>query len=667
MRNRERVACMRRYVSRSFTAFVAIGSLIGAIVPTASAASLTVHAALVRDPVAPMVLADAPLKLTLAELTKESAAAARSATLPAYGDALVEALKGELDGKAPKVVSKFAGTDAGAFAIAQWRLLSRVKPEEWATLTSQHANTVAWLLSNPNALELFLTSGDVEGDRWGDAVRIFAEIAAADPEVLAKCDDPKNLPLPLRLAIATALVHATPVTWMADGSVIDPVKRYQSYRAWDKEGVLFASFRDLSAWEMRYVVGSWSSDEDLIWARANIKPELKVREKVGDGAHMLAYNLFNKNGVSVQEGGKFYDNKPMTLAIMLEYGGVCGAISRFGTSMSQAFGVPAMPVGQPGHCAFIWQIRPHEWAINNDISGWAESGCHGGIHMTWGHPAWLMPLMQSAQDDRVAFARSETLRFAGDFLAGTKADAADRAAVYAEACDERAANYGAWRARFDAMRMAGREVKAAQWRDAMKRATVAFARQPMAYAALVAIAEPVVLPAKPTDKARAEYARGVAANIAAMAKAGADATLADFAVREVVVRQAEAIGDDSKRSARAIVLGEDPPSDEKLNAPRATDVVDLALGAANELDVAPDGSAHAAWQRQIGRVVSGFVRQPAAREHGLKRVELMVAALMKAKREGDARWIADRVVEAAKATKDADLERQATAFRATLG
>jgi hypothetical protein len=33
---------------------------------------------------------------------------------------------------------------------------------------------------------------------------------------------------------------------------------------------------------------------------------------------MLAYNLFNKNGVSVQEGGKFYDNKPMTLAIMLE-------------------------------------------------------------------------------------------------------------------------------------------------------------------------------------------------------------------------------------------------------------------------------------------------------------------------------------------------------------
>ena len=607
------------------------------------------------------------LKLTNSELARASAEAAQRGALPQYQGELTQALDTEIGTKAPKVVAKFAATDAGAFALAQWRLLSSVKPDEWATLTSQHANTVAWLLSNRNTIELFLTSGDVEGNRWGDAVRIFAEIAAVDPEVLDTCDDPKNPPLPLRLAVATALVHAAPVTWMADGSVIDPVKRYQSYRAWDKEGVLFASFRELSAWEMRYVVGSWSSDEDLVWARANIKPELKVREKVGDGAHMLAYNLFNKNGVSVQEGGKFYDNKPMTLAIMLEYGGVCGAISRFGTSMSQAFGVPAMPVGQPGHCAFIWQIRPHEWAINNDISGWAESGCHGGIHMTWGHPAWLMPLMQSAQEDRVAFARSEMLRCAGDFLAGTKADAGDRAAVYGEACDERATNYGAWRARLDAMRAAERDVKTAQWRDAMKRASAAFVRQPMAYATLVAIAEPALLPAKPTDKARTEYARGVAANIAAMAKAGADATLADFAVREVVVRQAEAIGDESKRSARAIVLGEDPPAGEKLNAPRAADVVDLALGAANELDVAPDGSAHAAWQRQIGRVVAGFVRQPSAREHGLKRVEVMVAALMKAKREGDARWIADRVVEAAKATKDADLERQATAFRASLG
>jgi hypothetical protein len=613
-----------------------------------------------------------PLALSLDGLSKGVVEAAGRGQLPEYARRLADALDGAISGKAPKVVAKFAATDAGALALLQWRLLARVKPEELATLSTQHANTLAWLLSKPAALELLLTSGDVDGDRWGDALRILAEIAAADPEVagadaIGRAGTSADASLALRLAVATALVHANPVKWMADGSTIDPVRRHLSYRAWDREGVLFESFRDLSAWELRYVVGSWSSDDDLVWARANIKPELKVRAKVGDGAHMLAYNLFNKNGVSVQEGGKFYDGKPMTLAVMLEYGGVCGAISRFGTSMSQAFGVPAMPVGQPGHCAFIWQQTPHAWAINNDISGWAESGRHDGIQITWGQPAWMVPLMQDAQSDRADFARSEVLRFGAEFVGRSAPDAADEAALLAEACDARGTNFGAWRARFERMRAAAKDVKSGQWKQAVKEAASALARHPMAFAELVAIAEPSLLPSKPTDKARAEYAKDIAEAVAAMAKAGADATLADFAVRGVVIRQAEALAADAPRAGRAVVLGEDAPADAKLAPGRAEDVIDLAFGAANAFDVAPDGPAHGAWQRQLGRIVSGGVRQPAAREATIRRVQSMVAALMKAKREGDARWLADRLVDAAKAVKDADLEAKAAQFRASLG
>ena len=458
---------------------------------------------------------------------------------------------------------------------------------------------------------------------------------------------------------------------MADGSVIDPVQRHLSYRAWDRDGVLFASFRDLSAWELRYVVGSWSTDDDLVWARANIKPELKVREKVGDGAHMLAYNLFNKKGVSVQDGSRFYDDKPMTLAVMLEYGGVCGAISRFGTSMSQAFGVPAMPVGQPGHCAFIWQQTPHTWAINNDISGWAESNRHDGIHITWEHPAWMVPLMQDAQDDRGDFAKSEVLRFAAEFIATATPDPADdpadEAAILAESCDARGTNYGAWRLRVERMKAAGKDVKSAQWKEAVKDAAAAFARHPMAFAAIVAKAEPSLLPAKPTDKSRVEFAKDIAAYVAAMAKAGADATLADFAVRGVLERQAEALAAESGRAGRAIVLGEDPPGGGKLAPGRAADILELAFAAANAFDVAPDGPAHSAWQRQLGRIVSGGVRQPASRDATIRRVESMVTVLMKSKREGDARWLADRLVDAAKAIKDPELEAKASQFRASLG
>ncbi|MFM7259689.1 MAG: hypothetical protein ACKO3W_03710, partial [bacterium] len=549
-----------------------------------------------------VTFSDGAIELSLDGLTTGAASAARDGTLGTYAAELADALTAETTRKAPKVIVKFARTDAGSLAFLQWRLLSRIKPDELASLSSQHASTLAWLLSKPAALELLLTSGDVEGDRWGDVLRIFGEISAADPEVIGadaigRAGRSEDASLPLRLALATALVHATPVKWMADGSTIDPVKRFLSFRAWDKEGALFPTFRDLSAWELRYVVGSWSSDEDLVWARANIKPELKVRGKVGDGAHMLAYNLFNKNGVSVQEGGKFYDGKPMTLAVMLEYGGVCGAISRFGTSMSQAFGVPAMPVGQPGHCAFIWQQTPHTWSINNDISGWAESGRHDGIFITWGNPAWFVPLMQDAQSDRADFAKSEILRFAADFVARSAADAADQAAICSEACDTRGTNYGAWRLRIERMKAAGKDVKSAQWKQAMKNAAVDFARHPMAFVSLVALAESALLPPKSTDKARLEYATDIAASVATMAKGGADATLADFAVRDVVVRQAEALAAEASKAGRAIVRGEDPPDGVKLAPGRATDVIELAFSAANALDVAPSGSAHSAWQR----------------------------------------------------------------------
>jgi hypothetical protein len=189
----------------------------------------------------------------------------------------------------------------------------------------------------------------------------------------------------------------------------------------------------------------------------------------------------------------------------------------------------------------------------------------------------------------------------------------------------------------------------------------------MAFAALVAVAEPSLLPAKPTDRARVEFAKDVAETVAAMAKAGADATLADFAVRDVLVRQAEALAAEGAKAGRAVVLGEDPPGGDKLAPGRANDVLDLAFTAANAFDIAPDGAAHAAWQRQLGRIVSGGIRQPATRDATIRRVEAMVTVLMKAKREGDARWLADRVVDGAKAIKDPELEAKAAQFRASLG
>jgi hypothetical protein len=580
---------------------------------------------------------DPPRRLTQSTLVEGASRAARDGELAVYLGTLGESLSKELKGKAPKVVARFAATDAGEHALFQYRLLSRAGPEVLADASCRDA--LAWILADREALATFVASAEPAGGRWPDAVRVLARVAR---------EKRHREGLGLRVAAATALVFAVPVKWMADGSDIDPVARVDSYLAWDEEGALFPTFRELSAWEMRYVVGSWSTDADLVWARANIKAELRRRDKVGDAAHMLAYNLTNKRGVSVQNGREFYDNKPMTLAIMLEYGGVCGAISRFGSSMSQAFGVPAMPVGQPGHCAFIWQQEPHRWAINNDISGWAESGCHDGIFTPWGHPAWFMRLMQDAQRDRRAFVEAEALLAAAEF-----ADADDRTAIAAEACRRCPQHFAAWQMRI------GRGARAQDEKRLPAEMAEAFAAHPAAFAQLFNALGDAGRGTRPE--------RTAAPLIAAMAKSGADAGLAGWGFLTVLEPRAKAIaGAGADRAAVALVRGDDP-GNAAIDGAKALEVVEMALAAADSLDVAPAGPAHECWRQAMRRISRGVVLQPAVRERGMKELGRGLAVLARKGRVDDARWIADRMVEAAKETKDAAVESAATALRTSLG
>lgn len=368
-------------------------------------------------------------------------------------------------GKSTRIVCEFAQSESGARALMQWKLLSSIGNEGRAA--KDREEVISWLVADDEALAMFLSSGEPAGRKWNAALGVLAKIVARHPEA--------KKGIAVRVAIATALVFAEPVNLMADGTPIDPVSRYEAFMQWDAEGVLFASFRDLCTWELRYVVGSWASNADLDWARANIKPELRGRDRVGEGAHMLAYNDANKSGVSVQAGRKFYDDKPMTLPIMLEYGGVCGAISRFGTSMSQAFGVPAMPIGQPGHCAFIWQKEPHGWVINNGITGWEQSTCHGGIFIPFGGMSWFVPVMQDAQMNPKDYCASERLRTAAE-----RADARVVGAILAEACRKSPQNFAAWQDRLATINGASSKEHDALARESEQ----AFAKHPLAVAQL---------------------------------------------------------------------------------------------------------------------------------------------------------------------------------------
>lgn len=157
------------------------------------------------------------------------------------------------------------------------------------------------------------------------------------------------------------------------------LKKYEFYKKSRNNRDLFKQYDHLSAWEISILYHHDRSIEDLEWGQNFSKTRTKFKsESAGSATQFIPYREKNKNGVSIHTGAPFYDYKPTTLAILNEYGGVCGAVSKGAAGFLASRGVPAYPIGQPGHCAFVYKNLSGEWVIGNNIYGWAWSGGHSG-------------------------------------------------------------------------------------------------------------------------------------------------------------------------------------------------------------------------------------------------------------------------------------------------
>ena len=157
------------------------------------------------------------------------------------------------------------------------------------------------------------------------------------------------------------------------------LERYEFYKKSRNNGDLFKQYDHLNAWEMAILYHHHHNVEDLEWGQRFSKTRNKFKsESAGSATQFIPYREKNKNGVSIHAGAPFYDYKPTTLAILNEYGGVCGAVSKGAAGFLASRGVPAYPIGQPGHCAFVYKNLSGEWVIGNNIYGWVWSGGHSG-------------------------------------------------------------------------------------------------------------------------------------------------------------------------------------------------------------------------------------------------------------------------------------------------
>ena len=247
-----------------------------------------------------------------------------------------------------------------------------------------------------------------------------------------------------RFMTALALVYSDKdEAWLAD--VLD------AYRATAKAGRLHKSAYSQPVWLWRFAVhqghGSASVDNMAAQQRHLDKfVNLPMRE-YGGACWMIQYRTFNCFGDSVQ-GPLYY--KPWATAgewpkrrYSQIVGGVCGELSKFGSAVSNAHGLPSTTAGQPAHCAYTRRLLDGKWEVDYSVTG------HSQMHMCfWNKHPWQysVAIEKTFDGDREKRLAAERLLELALVAEGRKAKADDVEAYYRQACRSWPSHYGAWKA-----------------------------------------------------------------------------------------------------------------------------------------------------------------------------------------------------------------------------
>ena len=217
--------------------------------------------------------------------------------------------------------------------------------------------------------------------------------------------------------------------------------RYDFYKKSFAEKKLFPQFITLEPWEFGILFQGRESIEELAWAQeySSRKKTFKAQNAGYAACSFIPYRMKNKQGVSVHAGGAFYDHKPVSLLIYVEYGGVCGAVSKGAAGFVKAKGIPSYTIGQPGHCVFVWKGMDGEWKIGNNIYGWIWSeGGSGGPWKGAGSTITELPRFWKGEN-----ASSSNLCY---YLSLLAADSQKAEVLLEEALKRNSSNYSAWQA-----------------------------------------------------------------------------------------------------------------------------------------------------------------------------------------------------------------------------
>lgn len=231
---------------------------------------------------------------------------------------------------------------------------------EFAQQGKEQQDLVERLLSDNTLMKEMLIAGGVEHGKYGQAMQIYTAIQKASPRASQE--------LFQRLALATALSHATPIAQSNPAehpdapATVDPVKRYLHYEKAYLAGELDPAFAKMSTWEYSMIVNSDAPDEILAWGREmlrNYRPD-----QITTSNHGWRYSISVKTDVLY--GSQDVKNDLPALQQyqnIIKNGGVCGRRAFFGRFLLRSFGIPVWGVTQHAHAA-VGRWTPTGWVVN---------------------------------------------------------------------------------------------------------------------------------------------------------------------------------------------------------------------------------------------------------------------------------------------------------------
>lgn len=256
----------------------------------------------------------------------------------------------------------------------------------FAQVSEVNANLLKFLYESSEAIPLFMSGGNASDKRNNGmthfgysncAFNVNNELEALSilANIINKYEDAKT-GINLKIAIAVAKEFTCGMGSWLQNEDLDPLSRYQIFAQSYQDGKLMADFELLQVSDIRNVVNVLIPDDEIIWLRNYMEenhPQMIKRGQIEKGYSLLVYRDKNpETGASIH-GPNFYGDNP-TIQEVMKYGGVCGTMSKFSATLAQIYGIPAFPVGQPGHCAYQFLNSNFEYSLGYDVGGWQSCG-----------------------------------------------------------------------------------------------------------------------------------------------------------------------------------------------------------------------------------------------------------------------------------------------------